>query len=214
MIPILMITHNRLEYTKKALKALLRCNVFVYVFDNGSEDGTKEWLRQQHGADGNHRLIQLTFSKTNRGIAYAMNCFMPIVNQFEIVGKVDNDTIVPSDFIEKMLPHMEHADLVQAKHRLIAASKVGTFDEWVSKMPNITPTLKQNHFIGGSGILFKRQLVNHIPETEDKLQGWRQFQRDHPELKKAFALDCEIELLDEHGYEDYPEYYKMTGRVD
>jgi len=45
------------------------------------------------------------------------------------------------------------------------------------------------------------------------LMGWRQWQRDHPEVKKAFALDCEIELLDEGGYADYPEYYKQTGRV-
>lgn len=108
---------------------------------------------------------------------------------------------------------MKKADIVQAKHKLIEASKVGTFDEWTSKMP-ADGALRFNHFVGGSGILFKRQLVNHIPETENKIMGWRTFQREHPELKKAFATDVEIELLDQDGYpEEYQEYYKQTGRV-
>lgn len=213
MIPVLMITYNRLEYTKKALKALLRCReAYVYVFDNGSTDGTKEWLRSQHGADGNHQLIELTFAKTNVGIAKAMNFFIPAVGYSPYAAKVDNDTIVPPDFIERMLPHMAKADIVQAKHPLIKASGVGTFDEWTSKMP-ADGALRFNSFVGGSGILFKRQLVDKIPETDNKIMGWRQFQKDHPELKKAFATDVEIELLDEKGYNDYPEYYKQTGRV-
>jgi len=210
MIPILMILHNRLEYSKKAFWALQRCkNVLTYLIDNGSDDGTREWTETP-------RLpaFRIRRNDINIGIAGAMNQFLQLTRNHQIVGKCDNDTLLPRDFIQKMLPHMEKADIVQAKHPLIAASKVGTFDELVSKMPNITPTLKQNHFIGGSGILFKRQLVNHIPETENKLMGWRQWQRDHPEVKKAFALDCEIELLDEGGYpKEYESYYRQTGRI-
>lgn len=207
MIPILMITHNRLTYTQKAVKALYNCkDVDIYIIDNGSTDLTQPWLHTCYFG------IKIILNRKNYGIATAMNQFLDMTKDFPIVGKVDNDTIVPIDFIKKMRPHLNKADIVQAKHKLIEASKVGTFDEWTSKMPK-DGALRFNHFVGGSGILFKRQLVNHIPETEDKLQGWRQFQRNHPELKKAFALDCEIKLLDEDGYEDYPEYYKMTGRA-
>lgn len=210
MIPILMITYNRLEYTKKALEALEKNKLaYLCIIDNGSTDGTVEWLSSLKS----FWITAKWFNAINIGIAGAMNQFLELTKQCKYVGKVDNDTIVPPDFIERMLPHMEKADIVQAKHPLIAASGVGTFDQWVSKMPSIGENLKANHFVGGSGILFRRQLVDRIPETENKIMGWRQWQREHPEVVKAFATDVEIELLDEHGYSDYPEYYKQTGRV-
>jgi len=209
MIPILMITYNRLEYTKKALESLFDClYAKMYIIDNGSTDGTVNWIYNSGFVMGRNFIV----NSENKGISYAMNQFLELLDNVYIAGKVDNDTLVPRDFIEKMLPHMGKADIVQAKHKLIDASGVGTFDQWVSKMP-ADGALRYNHFVGGSGILFKRQLVNHIPETENKIMGWRTFQREHPELKKAFATDVEIELLDEHSYTDYPEYYKQTGRV-
>lgn len=212
MIPILMITYNRLEYTKKALDALLAVKgIRIIIIDNGSTDGTQEWFKEMIGTNLQRWGIYL--NAFNIGIAGAMNKFLNLTDLSHFVGKVDNDTIVPPDFIERMLPHMAKADIVQAKHPLIAASGVGTFDEWTSKMP-ADGALRFNHFVGGSGVLFKRQLVDRIPETEWKLGGWREFQRQNPQLKKAFALDCEIELLDEGGYpKEYESYYKSTGRL-
>lgn len=208
-IPILMITFNRLSYTKKALDALEECDgADIYVIDNGSTDNTQKYLRDFCLAN-NENIYCLP---ENYGIAYAMNMFLNVTKNHVIVGKIDNDTVVPPDFIERMLPHMAKADIVQARHPLIKASGVGTFDEWTSKMP-ADGALRFSHFVGGSGILFKRQLVDKIPETDNKIMGWRQFQKEHPELRKAFATDVEIELLDEKGYQDYPEYYKQTGRV-
>jgi hypothetical protein len=83
---------------------------------------------------------------------------------------------------------------------------------WIYEKNDKRDGLLFYHFIGGSGIVFRRSSVNHIPETENKIGGWRQFQRENPHLKKAFCEDVEIKLLDEHGYQDYPEYYKTTGR--
>ena len=219
MIPVLMITYNRLEYTKQALKAVLACGqANLFIIDNGSTDGTKQWLYDANRESNIDDCpgVTLMFNEINIGIAGAMNQFLEKTKNYVVVGKVDNDTIIQRDFIKKMLRHMDKADVVQAKHPLIPASGVGTFDEWTSKMP-AAGALRYNHFVGGSGILFKRQLVDRIPETEWKLGGWRQWQRDHPELKKAFATDVEIELLDtnEQGvdYSKYPDYYKETGRV-
>lgn len=208
MIPVLMITYNRLEYTRKALRALFMCHCGIFVIDNGSTDGTVNYLKEFN----RFCINELILNKTNIGIAGAMNQFLELTKDYQYVGKCDNDTLLPSDFIERMLPHMAKADIVQAKHPLIKASGVGTFDEWTSKMP-ADGALRFSHFVGGSGILFKRQLVDKIPETDNKIMGWRQFQKEHPELRKAFATDVEIELLDEKGYQDYPEYYKQTGRV-
>lgn len=215
MIPVLMITYNRMEYSKKAFAALLKVKGAIpFIIDNGSNDGTYDWLCEEsidHSGD-----IEVFTLESNIGIAGAMNLFLEMTKDYQYVGKADNDTLLPRNFIEKMLPHMVKADIVQAKHPLIPASGVGTFDEWVSKMPGDGP-LRFNHFVGGSGILFNRAIVDRIPNTEWKLGGWRQWQRDHPEVKKAFATDVEIELLDTNeagtDYSKYPEYYKETKRL-
>lgn len=214
MIPVLMITYNRKAYTEKALTALLQCRQAIPVIvDNGSTDGTLQMLHEFQFIYG---CLTIFSSKVNLGIAGAMNIFLHFGSKHEFVGKVDNDTIVQPDFIERMLPHMKHADIVQAKHPLIPASGVGTFIDWVAKMPAVGP-LRFNHFVGGSGILFKRKVVTKIPNTEWKLGGWRQWQREHPDVKKAFATDVEIELLDTNDngvdYSTYPDYYKETGRA-
>lgn len=214
MIPILFITYNRLEYTQKAFAALLKCdNVLICVYDNASTDGTREWLNNQNSS---HKY-RIWLSGKNTGIAGAMNEFIKLTKGYKIVGKVDNDTIVPQDFITRMLPHLEKADIVQAKHPILKATHPDGFDAWVSKMPADGP-LRFNHFVGGSGILFRRSIINDsIPQTQWVLGGWREWQRQNPSVKKAFATDVEIQLLDtdENGsnYSQYPEYYRETKRL-
>ncbi len=218
-IPVLMITYNRLEYTKKAVEALKQCrHAIIYIIDNGSDPETIAYLKGEFVFDKawSRRNDLVWLNSINIGIAGAMNQFLERTMIYNVVAKVDNDTVVPPDFLEKMIPHLEKADIVQAKHHLIQASGVGSFDEWTSTMP-ADGALRYNHFVGGSGILFKRKIVDRLPVTEHKLMGWRQWQREHPEFKKAFATDVEVKLLDtdETGarYEQYPDYYKSTGRL-
>lgn len=208
-----MITYNRLEYTKLALEALMHVGGGkIFIVDNCSTDGTQAWLKAQPWSIS----WDMTLLDENIGIAGAMNIFLSKTLDAKFVAKVDNDTIVPKDFLWKMRQHMLAADIVQAKHPLIKASGLGTFDEWTSTMRAEGP-LRFNHFVGGSGILFKRHIVNHIPAVESKIGGWRAWQRMHPQYTKAFATDVEIKLLDttEKGadYSKYPDYYKQTGRV-
>jgi cellulose synthase/poly-beta-1,6-N-acetylglucosamine synthase-like glycosyltransferase len=208
MIPFLMITYNRLEYTKEALSWVLMsdCDA-IHVFDNGSTDGTVDYLRKAGACFD----IYTHYNGHNGGIYEAWNWFLEQTKDCEFVGKCDNDTILPPDFCNKMLPHMEKADIVQARHKLIDASGVGTFDEWTSNMP-ADGTLRFNNFVGGTGIMCRRSVLSPLKKTDKVLMPWRQWQRDNPKVRKAFATDVNIRLLDEHGYSDYPEYYKQTGR--
>jgi glycosyltransferase involved in cell wall biosynthesis len=216
MIPVLFITFNRLEYTKKALEALfLSRGRKIFIIDNGSTDGTVEWLQSQPW----NATWKMTFNKTNLGIAGAMNQFLAMTKKFEWVGKVDNDTLVPPDWAITLRDKCVQCkiDILQAKHPIIPAVANGkSFDQWVSDMkPDFRDSsIRYHHFVGGSGIIFRRSSITEIPVTEWKLYGWRQFQRDNPKLKKAFCTDVEVELLDGAGdYSDYPEYYKSTGRL-
>ena len=208
-IPVLMITYNRLEYTKRAYKALSECyGATPFVIDNASTDGTREWLREN--------VPQFWSMSENKGISGAMNFFLDHTRNEYFVAKVDNDTIIPPDFLESMMVHMTKADIVQAKHPILKATHPGGFDDWVKNMPS-DGALRFNHFVGGSGILFHRQLVDRIPDTDWKLGGWRKWQGMHPKVKKAFATDVEVQLLDtnEDGadYSQYPEYYRETKRL-
>lgn len=207
MIPCLMITYNRLEYTKQSLPALIDSGAEVYVIDNGSIDGTAQWLVKEYG-----EKINIELNPVNKGIAGAMNQFLQMIPKAKCAAKVDNDTIIPKDFFKMMLAHMKYAEIVQAKHHIIKSTNPNGWKGFTKDMYRNNGLL-YHHFVGGSGVVFKRQLVDYIPETEWKLGGWRQFQRRHPEIIKAFAEDVEIKLLDEHGYSDYPNYYKETGRL-
>lgn len=210
-IPVLMITWNRLEYTKRALTALMNSDhVTVYIVDNGSTDGTREWLADQTTFGLQRPFIM--FNRMNMGIAHAMNTFLNATRFHLIAGKVDNDTIVPKDWALKLQDCLKHCDIVQAKHHIIPATHPKGWKGFTAGMKRENG-LVYNHYVGGSGILFKRTIVTEIPETENKIMGWRKFQEKHPKLRKAFCEDVEIKLLDEHGYTDYPEYYKQTGRI-
>lgn len=212
-VPVLMITYNRLEFTKKALRSLFNSwGVHVYVIDNASTDGTREWLSSIVPGIA----WDIAFNDRNLGIAGAMNRFLALTHGAEFVGKVDNDTIVPPDWCTRLMAHMHKADIVQAKHPILKATHEGGFDQWVSTMP-ADGALRFNHFVGGSGILFRRNIVTDVPRTEWMLGGWRQFQRDHPHLRKAFATDVEVQLLDTNeggaDYSQYPDYYRETKRL-
>lgn len=212
MIPVLMITYNRLEYTKKALSALLDARgIKITVIDNGSTDGTQEWLKQ-------FISITLILNGQNDGIAGAMNTFVVKNKGAEYLGKVDNDTLVPPDWATTLREKAQACgiDIIQAAHPIPPSVAHGkSFAEWAATMTGdpFDPSIRYNHFVGGSGIIFRRAAVRIIPATAWKLYGWRQFQRTHPRLKKAFCTDVQVTLLDAHGYDDYPEYYKETGRT-
>jgi glycosyltransferase involved in cell wall biosynthesis len=212
-IPVLMITWNRLEYTKQALPALIESEgVLPVIIDNGSTDGTVEWLRGlTYETDKRPMLL---FNSENKGIAGAMNQFLnlPVISSHVILGKVDNDTIVPRDWAMKLKPCLNQCHIVQAKHHIIAATNKKGWDGFVKGKVHKNGLI-YNAYVGGSGILFLRSRVDRIPETEWKLGGWIKFQMSRPELSKAFCPDVEIKLLDEHGYTDYPQYYIETGRL-
>lgn len=212
MITALMITYNRLEYTKIAFDALndSDCDKII-VIDNGSLDGTAEWFKEMEV-----KYAVTIFNKQNLGIAAAMNQFLNLTEGSEFCIKVDCDTIVPQDFCARMLPHMQYADVVQAKHHIIPATNPEGWKGFTKNMKRENGLI-YNHFVGGSGIMFRRSLVTSIPETESKILGWRQWQREHPEVRKAFCEDVTIELLDttEAGtnYSKYEDYYRQTGRL-
>ena len=89
-VTIVLVTHNRLEYTKKTLARLLEDpteEFDLYLWDNASSDETADFLK-----DGvkDPRIVDVVLSKKNMGQAGAMN-YAWSKTKAELVGKVDND---------------------------------------------------------------------------------------------------------------------------
>jgi GT2 family glycosyltransferase len=219
-IPILFTTFNRIEYSKKALDALMQSDCGdIYIFDNCSTDGTIEWLESMIV----NPKLKVYFSETNVGVAGAMNHFIDEVSaDYGFAGKVDNDTVVPKNWCALLYSKMnaKDIDIIQAKHPIIEDTFRGAnFDEWTKTMlrDEKDESIFYSAFVGGSGVLFKTKKIGKIKAHETMLSGWTEYQIGNIQLSKAFCTAVDIELLDmkKEGGENYAdkEYYKQTGRI-
>jgi len=215
MIPVLFITYNRIEYTKKTLPALIKNTpgVRIIVIDNGSTDGTVEYLEGIYG-------IELYLNDKNFGLAHAMNQFLELTATDAIVAKVDNDTVVPPGWLEKMTTAMEESgvDVLQAYHYLTAFD-VSSWEDVEAKHTCVETSagnVVMVPAVGGSGTVFKRNIIMGI-FTNDGLNPWWNFQQEIPDVKKGFFAGEWVDLLDMVGHNEFVpnldnKYYRSTGR--
>lgn len=105
MIPIILITYNRIEYTIEVISALNNHLIYpikIIVIDNGSTDGTIEYLELMKKLGFIHYLI---LNGENKGIAEPKNQGLEIVKEIAKTQEIkyvcitDNDIVVP--FIRK-----------------------------------------------------------------------------------------------------------------
>jgi GT2 family glycosyltransferase len=92
-VAIVLVTHNRLDYTRKTLERLVSDpseEFDLYIWDNASTDETQEYLND---AVKDPRVVEVVLSKENVGQAGAMN-YAWSKTKAELVGKIDNDCLV------------------------------------------------------------------------------------------------------------------------
>lgn len=103
MNPILILTHNCLDLTKKCVESVNKQDIptSLEIIDNGSTDGTEEWLTEQR--------INNTKLKANYGVSVGWNdglrWFFEIPYQADHVLVINNDTILPSWFYRELLSY-------------------------------------------------------------------------------------------------------------
>ncbi len=95
VIPVL----NQLAYTQGCLRGLqpdLAAGVRVIVVDNGSTDGTREWLAAQTGPT----VIR---NEVNRGCAPAWNQGVAAAGEADWVVVLNNDVLLPTGWLAALL---------------------------------------------------------------------------------------------------------------
>ncbi len=103
-VNICMVTYNRLEFTRQAIPALLEFTRFPHVItvvDNGSTDGTVDYLRGVHKEGIITNLILL---KENVGVAKASNLAWIQEPDAQYYMKFDNDIVIQKpNWLEHMV---------------------------------------------------------------------------------------------------------------
>jgi len=224
LIPILMITWNRLKYTKKVIKAIIKNTDWpykLYIWDNKSTDGTIDYLK-----DVKNKNIEIHYSENNVELVEPMNVFFERFKNYRYTAKVDNDTIVSKDWLKGL---KEVADflpffVVQADHYLMLRYNITKNDEYYRNLVSID--FKGNKVYlalngGGTGILIRRQVIDReVPEKKGSLGGWVHYQATMGKVwPSAFYTGVWADRLDQiatNKYKepsDFPEYDEKIAKL-
>lgn len=156
-VAIVLVTHNRLEYTKKSISRLLEDHseeFDLYLWDNASTDGTQEYLKNLKDP----RIAETILSKNNQGQTGAMN-YVWSKTKAELIGKLDNDCLVTPGWTRIMAKAHNDIENLGAvacwhfpldefnEHAVRKAGKIQTFGEH---------QIFRHPWVCGSGFILKR----------------------------------------------------------
>lgn len=88
-VGVLSLTRDRLAYSQHCFQTLREnagCSFDWFVLDQGSQDGTPEWLAEQDDMD-------VTYLAENVGIARGLNMLLDKMNtvDYDVIAHIDND---------------------------------------------------------------------------------------------------------------------------
>jgi len=163
-VSIIIPTYNRLWCLPKAIESCrdTQCLTEIIVVDDGSTDGTWQWLQEQPGV--------ISIKQENQGQTYAVNKGVSIATG-KYVRFLDSDDFLRQDIIDK-----QFKKAVETGAQLIC-SRVDNYDRETGKVtenPNINDwedfleiqlsNRYGSHFLG---MLFNHELVKQVPRRPD-----------------------------------------------
>ncbi len=125
-----IVTYNNVNYIEKAVGTLLDSvknpdiEFKLFIFDNGSTDGTVELIKEKFISDPAYSdRLSLKLSGDNIGFGAAHNLILDVFSSFESDYHcvVNPDVVIEDDIIDTMVSYMERAenkDVVQLSPRI------------------------------------------------------------------------------------------------
>lgn len=144
-VAVYTLCRDRLFYTKRCFRSLWQnagYPVDHFVIDNGSTDGTVEWLYSNA-----KRFKKIVLEPDNTGISYASNMALDIIgDNYDLIVKMDNDCeIVTANLVAEMVRVFK-----DAPRPMMLSPKV----EGINRQPRRAYTLTVGGYeIGRTGIV-------------------------------------------------------------
>ncbi len=202
MIDVLFLAKNRLEFTKASFTALVAHTDWslvddLWIYDDGSMDGTREWLRSQNNYSRHTHIID---SKLGAPAAI-MNDYLNR-SDAELFAKIDNDVIVTPGWLtvcSDVMSCCPELDLlgIEPPQSRTPRSPGGLR----SKCPEYTARPADMYVscdsIGGIGLMRRSAFSDRTMTPHSIHGGFTEFQVSHPNIVKGWITPpLNVFLLD------------------
>lgn len=167
MVDIIMVTYNRLSFTKQSLGSILNRTDNphrVIVVDNGSNPDTVAYLKSLHYRKGVGPLI---LNEENEGLERALNKGFGIIKSEPYFITVDNDCIAPrltpcwlTQLVELMEKYKDYAAIALRPQILVGVGPIFRAEDEVV----------ENNVVGGSFRIMRTEAVSAVGGWTDKFE--------------------------------------------
>jgi GT2 family glycosyltransferase len=160
-VSIMMVSYNRLELTKKTLESLFettKCKYRLLIVDNGSTDGTLEYLKSLEPPTKYCKNYDLLLNTENKGISIGRNQALLMANKYEdkYLATIDNDVIMPNGWLQKCM------DIMAINPNYSIGVNFESIKYPLITLKNKTFQFKDKGNLGTAGMVFPRTLHNII----------------------------------------------------
>jgi len=169
-ISLLMITHNRFEYTWKSLTQLLRVDIpfSLTIVDNASTDKTRQFLSKIKD-----RRVDIEYLSEQKSLSTITNAFWQKSMQFDFIGKIDNDTLVSKECFLRLIEVHQVSDRIAA----VGGFSFDIYQDWnfekskcnIRSLGNGCRVLVQP-IIGGCAYLTRPRVIEDVGFIDDNIQ--------------------------------------------
>jgi glycosyltransferase involved in cell wall biosynthesis len=168
-VDLLYLAYNRLEFTRETFLTMLATTDWRYVhelvvYDDGSQDGTREWLEYNVcKARAATRIV-----KTNFGSPVAAMVHFIESARAPILAKADNDTMLPPGWLRQSLEVLE-------RHPELALLGIEAMYPHVDD-PQLVRSYVPAKFISGLGLYRRDAFARSRPKVHQKWFGFEDWQ--------------------------------------
>lgn len=161
-VSIMFVTYNRLDLSRQMMDSLLKntdAPFRVIVVDNGSTDGTPDWLSQVSWKENPLcESFDIVLNKQNMGIAIARNQGLKAANKYndEILSTLDNDVELSPGWLSGCL------DVISANPKFVVGLNMEGVPYPTMTRNGKTFQFKKRGNLGTACTVFKRALHTEI----------------------------------------------------
>ena len=168
-VDLLYLACNRLEFTRETFTTLLKNTNWdeirqLVVYDDGSVDGTAEWLEEQC----KHTPVPTRFTRTRFGSPVtAMSDFIRAASA-PILAKTDNDAMLPPGWLRESLAVLD-------RHPELALLGIEALNPHSSD-PHLQRSYTPSEFVSGLGLYRRSAFARSQPVAYRKYFGLEEWQ--------------------------------------